>query len=377
MAALLRPSSAPQWGMCSGSVMASMGAPDFDTEQKREGTAAHWVCEAALNTGSMCAQFEGQTAENGVRVTAEMCEAAQVYVDDVRRVLAEFGGELRTEVRLEMPSIHPENRGTADSIVIVHAAGRLFIWDFKFGRRRVDAKGCLQLIDYAAGVRDMLNIDGHAEQHTRIDLTIVQPRTYKPCGPVDTWSVLLSDLRPYWNQLAAKAHEAVNGPLFTAGKHCRDCPAVIRCDTAAMYKYSVYQYCDQPYTINTLSDKEVATEYRNMCDAFEVIKARKEALSDEIKHRINAGRDTGMRLSSKPGRKAWAVDPAAVIATFKAIGVDAVKPDIKTPTQLEKLVPDEHKQTAAAMFKQLTKQNYGSELVEADQSIASRVFSKN
>ena len=377
MAALLRPSSAPMWGVCSGSVMASMGAPDIDTEQKREGTAAHWAGELALQSGGMCADYEGRLHANGVRIDAEMCEAAQVYVDDVRRVLAEFGGELQTEVKLEMPSIHPENRGYVDGMVAVYAVGRLFLWEFKYGRRRVDAKDNLQMVDYAAGIKDMYGIDGHAEQHTRIDLIVVQPRCFKPNGPVDTWSVLLSDLRPYWNQLRAKAEEATTNPKFTAGKQCRDCPAIIRCDTAAMYNYSVYQYGDQPYEINTLDDKQIATEYRNMSDAFEVVKARRDALHDEIKHRINAGRETGMRLSSKPGRSAWTVDKAAVIATFKAIGVDASKSDIKTPTQVEKLVPAEHAETAALMLKQLSQRNYSSELIEADQSIASRVFSKN
>ncbi len=377
MAALLRPSSAPQWGVCSGSVMASMGAPDIDTEQKREGTAAHWVAQSALINGNQCAEYEGATAENGTRVDAEMCEAAQVYVDDVRRVLSEFGGELHVEIPLNMPSIHPENRGTADGLVIVYAAGRLFIWDFKYGRRRVDAKGNLQLIDYVAGVRDMLNIDGHADQHTRVDLTVVQPRCYKPAGSVDTWSVTMAELRPYFNQLTAKAHEALTNPTFTAGKQCRDCPALLRCDTATMYSYSVYQYCDQPYDINTLSDKEITTEYRNISDALEVIKARKEALYDEIKHRVNAGRDTGMRLATKNGRLRWTADRDAVIASFKSIGVDASKSDVKTPTQTLALVPAEHKATAEAMIGQLAERPTGVELVEADQTLASRVFSKN
>lgn len=374
MAALLRPSSAPSWGVCSGSVMANMGAPDIDTEQKREGTAAHWVGESALNTGAQCHEFEGQVAPNGVRVDAEMCEAAQVYVDDVRAVLAEFGGEMHTELKVHMPRIHEQNSGTLDGQVIVLAAGRLFIWDFKYGRRRVDAKENLQLIDYAEGVREMLGLDGHAEQYTRIDLRVIQPRCYKPAGVIDTWSVMLCDLRPYWNQLHEKAHEALTNPTFTAGKQCRDCNALHRCDTAAMYSYSVYQYASQPYQINTLTDSELAAEYHNMSDALDIIKSRKEELYDELKHRTEAGKPTGKTIGTKTGAPKWHADKAAVIASFKAIGVDVSKSDVITPTQALQRTPAEHRPTAEAMVAQLAKRKHSNELIDAADALSSRVF---
>lgn len=351
-----------------------MGAPNIDTEQKREGTAAHWVGESALLDGQPCATYEGQTAPNGVRVDSDMCEAAQVYVDDVRRVLAEYGGALHVELTVSMPSIHPENRGTLDGQVVVYSASRVFIWDFKYGRRRVDARGNLQLIDYAAGVKDLLNIDGHQEQYTRVDIVVVQPRCYKPCGPVDTWSVMLSELRPYWNQLRTKAEEALMNPKFTAGKWCRDCPALVRCDTATMYSYSVYQYADQPYEINTLTDKQATTEYRNMCDAYDVIKARRDALHDDVRHRTSSGKNTGLALDAVQGRAKWAIDDDTVITAFKQLGITASKETPLTPKQMVDRSPAELKATVAGMVKQLSKRNTSTELVPAEDCLTSRIF---
>ena len=46
--ALLAPSSAPIWGHCSGSVLAQQSAANIDTQQSREGTAAHWVGSECL-----------------------------------------------------------------------------------------------------------------------------------------------------------------------------------------------------------------------------------------------------------------------------------------------------------------------------------------
>lgn len=375
MAALLRPSSAPMWGNCSGSVMANLGAPDFDTEQKREGHAAHWCVEDTLRNGGNCIDRLGKQAPNGTVIDDDMVECGQIYVDDVRAVLAQYGGELHIELPVTMHGIHPENRGTLDGQVTVLTAQRLFLWDFKYGRRRVDARGNLQLIDYAFGLREKLNIDGHAEQHIRIDIRVVQPRCSKPSGPIDTWSVMLAELRPYWNQLTRKAHEATSAqPKFSAGPWCRDCAAIVRCDTAAMFSYSVFHYVDQPYQINTLTDRQAATELRNMQDAEDVIKARKEALEEEVKHRVKSGKNCGLVLQTTKGRRKWSAGNEVIIATFTQLGVKAVKETPLTPKQMLDAMPADKKETAAMIIKQLSTCPAGETLVDEKDCLTSRIF---
>lgn len=374
MAALLRPSAAPLWGNCSGSVTANMGAPDIDTEQKREGTAAHWCVEDTLRTGGSCHDRVGRIAPNGVRIDDDMAEAGQIHVDDVRAVLEQYGGQLLVEQPIDMSEIHPENRGTLDTAVAVYAQNRIFLWDFKYGRRRVNARGNLQMIDYAFGLRKLFGIDGNAEQYTRIDIRIIQPRTYKPCGPVDTWSVMLAELRPYWNQLHQKAHQALTDPKCTAGRWCVDCHGLARCDTAAMYSWSVYHHADQDYQINTLTDKQLGTELRNMQDAEAVVKARAEALEQEALHRTKAGKDVGLALQTVPGRIKWNVDDSLLIATFKQLGVEATKPKTLTPKQLIDATPPELKGTAKAIIDRYTVTPSSTALVDKADSISSRVF---
>ena len=340
---ILRASGAPQWANCSGSLAANAGAIDRDTQAAREGTATHWVGATTLEafqSGSgqplTCDGYVGQMAPNGVMIDSKMAQGAQVYVDDILAVAQEHGAlqGLLIEHKVHMPQIHQQNGGTLDCGLALLDKGLIYIWDGKFGHRDNRALGNEQLIDYTAGLMAELNLTGIDDQHITVILRIVQPFCYHAEGPVNEWRVMLSDLRPYFNILRAKAEEALVNPNMSSGKWCRDCDALGRCAVARKANYNLLDYVNEPYDIDNMSGPDLATERAIIADALTVAKARLDAIEDNLHHRISSGAtDTGLALETSAGRLAWSIPIPQAVALAAQFGVDAAKADVLTPTQ--------------------------------------------
>lgn len=383
----LPPSGSPQWGICSGSILANMHAPDIDTEEKREGTAGHWVMEQCLlrwrdpDGGSpSCFEWVGKVAPNGVIIDEKMAEGAQVIVDDVLTVCNQYGGlrNLLIEFRVHMPRIHEHNWGTLDVSLFVPEAALLFIWDYKGGHRENRAKENLQLIDYTQGLIEHHGIDGHADQHITASLRIVQPFCYKAKGPIDEWRVLLSDLRPYFNQLHGKAHEAFINPLLSTGPHCRDCAAVGKCSAQRKATYNLIDYANQPYEMDAMSGAELAVERSILIDGLAAAKSRLEAIEDDLQLRVSDGAtDTGLALETKYGHIKWTVPYDQAIAFASQFQVDAQKKAAITPTQTIAAAPREMRPCIEQAIKAVsTRPAGGLKLTNADDTIGARAFKR-
>lgn len=383
----LAPSAAPQWAYCSGSVIANLNAPDGDTQESREGTAAHWVGAECLETWKVadggcprCADWLDKTAPNGIIIDDKMVEGAQVLVDDVLSVAQEHGAlrSMMIEHRVHMPQIHADNWGTFDCAIWVPGANMLYIWDYKHGHRENRARGNMQMIDYSAGLYNELKFNGVADQQVTVSFRIVQPFCYTAMGAVDEWRVLMADLRPYYNQLNAKANEAMTNPSMTSGKHCRDCAAVGTCPTARRSMYSLIDYVNEPYQIDTMDDPALAVEYRILRDGKAVLKERLDAIADELRHRVQNGSvATGFALESKPGRLAWKIPASQAIALASQFGIDASKPGVLTPTQTRDAAPSALRAAFKQTLEAVTERPAGTlQLINADDTIAARAFKR-
>lgn len=383
----LAPSSAPQWGHCSGSVTANMHAPDLDSEASLKGTAAHWVGEECLrawklpgSTAPSCFDLVGKAAPNGVVIDDEMAEGAKVFVDDVLRVAQEYGAlqKMLIEHRVSMPQIHEQNWGTFDCCIPLLDKGVIYLWDYKNGHRENRARGNLQLIDYVAGIINELNIDGHADQHIRVVLRLVQPFCYKANGPVDEWSCMLSDLRPYFNQLSMKAHEALSNPSMSTGEWCRDCAAVRTCSAARAASYNLIDLVNEPYTMDAMDGQALATERRIIQSGLKAAKARLEAIEDDLQHRITGGAtDTGLALQATSGNLAWSVPTSQAIALASQFQGDIAKGGVLTPTQAKAKIPPELRQQFEQVLKTVTRRPSGGlKLVDASDTIGARAFKR-
>jgi len=390
--AILPPSGAPVWGHCSGAVLASQPFPDISGPEAEIGEAAHWVVSECLENwremsgkatpfGLAAEDYVGQLSPEGVRITDDMAEGAQVMVDDVIDIAGKAFAlqSLKVEHRVYAPQIHPENDGTLDAALWLPNAGRLYLWDYKNGHRENIAKGNLQLVNYVAGLVNELQIDGTADQHITVHIRIVQPFCYNAAGPVDEWVVPLSDLRGYFNQLNIKAHEALStSPKLTTGLWCRDCPAVGKCTAARKAGYRLIDYANQPYAMDAMAGADLSIERLILSDGIKAAKARLGAIEDDIRHRVqNGDTSTGLVLETTPGNLDWTVEPGVAVAFASQFGVDATKPGALTPTQTIKATSKEMRPVIQEAIKAVTRRNQGGlKLINAGDTKASRAFAK-
>ena len=384
----LAPSSAPQWGHCSGHVMAAAQAPELESESSRRGTAAHWVGSEVLGNFQspqeglpiLCSDFIGKTAPNGVVIDDEMAEGADIYTSDVLAVAQEHGAvqKMLVEHRVHAPQIHDKNWGTLDCAIPLIDEGVIYLWDYKNGHRETRAKGNLQLVNYMAGLYAELNINGLQDQHIRVVMRIVQPFCYKAKGAVDEWSFLLSDLRAYFNQLHAKAHEAFDKPTLSTGPWCRDCPAVKNCSAARRAAYNLIDYVNAPYQMDTMTGAELAVERTILENGLVAAKARAQAIEDELHSRVSDGAtDTGLSLEASRGRSAWTIPVEQAVALAGQFGADISKPGVKTPTQSVAAVPRELRQQFEQVLATVTHRPAGGlKLIEAGDTLGARVFKR-
>ncbi len=389
----LPPSSAEQWGHCSGSRAAQLPFPNVDTAETRHGVAGHWVMAEMLtglkayyaaggtveNAIADCRIFLGLTAPNGVVVDAKCVEGAQIIVDDVAATCGDNPGNwvrLMVEQRVYMPFIHPENWGTLDVALPVFDRNQLFIWDYKQGHRECPARGNLQMTDYLGGLMQLFNIDGYRDQTIEAFVRIVQPYCYRDTGPIEEWRVVLSDLRGAFNQLKMKAIESFTAPTLSTGLWCRDCRARGICSAVRAAGYNFVDLVNQPYAMDSMNSADLAVERDILAEVLAVAKARLEAIEDDLMHRIQGG-DTGsgLTLNSSAGRLEWTCPPAQAVALGKQFGVDISELAVQTPTQAKLTVPAKMRSMFEQVIKGFTRRPPGAlKLVRAENSIGARAF---
>lgn len=368
--------------------MAAMHAPNVESEASREGTAAHWVmAEVLLNYRDkrsgplMCSGYIDQTAPNGVVIDEKMAEGAQVIVDDVLEVAQKYGAlqSMLIEYRVQAPHIHDQhNWGTLDVAIYLPEQFLLFVWDYKHGHREVRAKENLQLINYAEGLRHEFGIDGAHDQRLTVNFRVVQPFCYSAAGVVSEWQCLMSDLRPYTNQLYAKAYDAFSNPTLSSGKHCRDCPAVGMCAGAKQAAYNLIDVVNEPYQMDTMDGPALATERRILTDGLAAAKARLEALEENLQHRIQNGEvGTGLALEAATGREKWTVPPEQAAALATQFGFTISQLAVKTPNQARQAAPKEVRTNFATVIKTMTERPPGGlKLVDAADSRTAQAFKR-
>lgn len=355
--------------------------PEIPTQEARDGTAAHEIGAAMIRAATVGQRlrwqdFDGKAAKDGTLFDEEMFDAAQVYADDVASLMRStgvFGGpNLRVEQPLPAARIHPSAFGTPD-VSLYHAAGAtLYVYDFKFGRRYVDAFENWQGIYYAAGLLDLMGVDGLADQLLNVEVRIVQPRAYGRGGPVRSWRVKASDLRQFVNRLETMAAAQFKAdPVATSGAHCRDCAGRFRCPAAlrggvSLFEASV-QALPEPPTPTALG-----LQLSIIKRAIEQLEALEVAYEERVSGAIRSGTAVpGWAFEQSYGRQAWTCSVADAVAVGQSLGVDISKPGVMTPKQA--IAAGLNESIVAALT---TTPKRGVKLIPDDGSHARRVFTK-
>lgn len=366
--AILAPSSADRWVRCTGSVQLCQRYPEADdTPSSMEGTAAHWVCSEylvgrypPLNT----------LAPNGIAVTDEMIEGAQLYCDSFPAEVLQPGSSLRCENRVSATRIHAECWGTPDADWI--ANGCINVADYKFGHGYVNEFENYQMICYLVGVLDELP---HFDDQTmRFNLAIIQPRCYHRDGTVRRWTGLVADLRPLINKLIYAAQMALSDKAeLHVGHHCNHCPAIHACPAAQVAAQDAFDLA-QATLPSPMDATSLGLLLRKLKRAQDVLKAMGNGLEEEAEARIRGGEAVaGFGLAAGRGRIDWDKSPEEIEVLGSMFGVDLTKKGLITPTQakaaLKKKGIDEAVISAYSSLK-----SGALQLTQSDDTLTRRVF---
>lgn len=289
--AILSPSSAHRWLMCTPSARFEEQIPGRESPYAAEGSLAHEVAAHVLLVRS------GQRVDNGVPAeltnhelyTPEMYDHAVAYAD---YVMAK-GGNIWVECTYDLARFVPQGSGTADATNFT--AGTIHVTDYKYGAGvRVSATGNKQLMLYALGA---LVCSGKNFVDTKtVTMSIFQPRV----GGVSTWELPVNELLDWAkNELAPKAVLAIAGAGdFAAGDHCRFCKAHTRC--AAFYEtYSSVRGMVDKRTISDEQRREVLTSGKAVATW---IKAMEE---DALNRLLTGVAVPGFKLVEGRGKRAF------------------------------------------------------------------------
>lgn len=358
------PSSFGRLMQCGGSHALAAYYPDESGPAAEEGTAAHWVAQQLLQHGEVVPV--DAVSPNGVIVTQEMTEGAAMYAD---HVLSATGAcpALRVEKRVDCSRLHPDCWGTPDSYAWTDA-NTLHVFDYKFGHGFVDEIENWQMIAYAAG----LLADTVDDQSVVVHMHIIQPRCYHRRGPVRTWAVVASELRPYINRLIGQLADIEQGEaVCTPGGACRYCPARAGCEALQRIGQIGMDVAGQPVPLD-LPFPDAAIEHRMLDEAIRLLTARRDGLAEQLESGLRRGaRIPGYALETVAGREKWAGAPADVAAVGALYGVDLMRPaEPVTPNQARKLLPA----SATALVAPLTSRSNTQKLVAVDPRDARRIF---
>jgi hypothetical protein len=332
---VVAPSSAARRFQCSASTTLERdhGLPESDDPAAPEGVAAHWGVAEQLS-GRLV--DEGEIAPNGVVLTDEMAQAADQVLDYVTKLLAPFGlrpEQGHIEERVKISRVHDQSFGTPDYWIWL-PGWILFILDFKFGHRRVEAFENRQLVEYLAGVsegrpRDVPDIA------VNVIAVIAQPRAHHRDGPIREWRTTLADMRGLINQQSNAAHEALGpNPRARVGEECRDCRARHVCPALQGAAYAAMDEA-QRATPMPLPAAAASLELRLVRRALERLEARQSGLEEQISGELKRGtRVPGWRVEHGAGRERWKRPAAEVIAVGSMMGLNLAKvPEPVTPKQ--------------------------------------------
>lgn len=334
--AFLAPSSAFRWAKCPRSASMEADYPEEEASPASlEGTAAHWVNEQLLRGTPAILD---QQAPNGVAVTRQMIEGAEMVQSDIIAALGhEYRGRLFIEQRVNIPRVHPSaNWGTPDYYAWERLAdGRLLlrVWDYKFGHGLIEVFENWQLLDYTAGLLDEAGVP---DTDIDVEMVVIQPRAYHRDGPVRRWRTAAYDLRGYFNRLeyAAALATGANPPAHPDPDACEQCRGRHACEALQRAAYRAADAGGQSVAFN-LSARALGLELRELTRAQALLSARVSGLEEEVAARIKRGEAVpGWAMESTPGRLAWDKPDAEVLALGQMFGLTMTKaPELITPTQ--------------------------------------------
>ena len=141
--------------------------------------------------------------------------------------------------------------------------------------------------------------------------------------------------------------------------------------------YNLIDLVDSPLAFDTMAGGDLATEREIRLRGQTMLKARLEAIEDDLTHRVKNGDGScGLSLDSVPGRINWTVEPGQAIAAVGLMGIDITRQHCDTPTQARARLPAAMRDAFDQAIKPLTKRSRSLKLVNSTDTLAARAFRK-
>ena len=320
-----RPSSAVRWVECMASVRLQNAMPEDQSEDAKEGVAAHWVAAQVLGDHAQLEELTDRPAPNGVIVTGDMLDHVQFYIDTING--ATDGAPVIVERSL--PSLPGVEDGTPDAYrVSNHTAD---VWDFKYGYGIVEAVNNWQLGIYIVSL-----FCRHEWKFQTVTGHIVQPRPYHWQGRVRSWTVTNAEAIKLYHMFerTAQLTQDPNADART-GPHCRYCTAMPICEAAHRAALNAVDVSMQA-TSHTLTGSEAAHELAVLRRGLDAIKARFDAVEGQTKALLDGGQIVpGWSMQRSYGNRVFLDDTLPVLEAITGRTLTELKP--LSPSKVEKL----------------------------------------
>lgn len=331
---------------CPGSAHAERNLADTSSEAADYGIKLHDIAARAL--------ISGVDAVDMIEDDDTGAEIVQAYLDEVRALHRELGGQLLVEQRFHLANIADELWGTADAVIL--APPCIAVADLKtgFGRvraRRDDGRPNLQLAGYCLGAMEVVP---RGEVITSITLSVVQPRnggtTRIDVDPLEMIE-LAADLSD------AVAQGCAPDAARSAGGHCKYCKAAAGCAVLRAFTFEVahleFDDLGDGAVASTPSPEEMGPdEIARALHSAETIEIWLKAVREFAHVQAKLGAPpTGWKLVERAGRTIWrdnARDEVIeLVRRYNGTDEDVFsEPKLRTPKQVlaslkkRKAVPD-------------------------------------
>lgn len=245
--ALLSPSSAHRWIVCTPSARLEYEAADSGSTASEEGSLAHAIGELMLYRevkiiSQLNYDFELEKLQQHKLYKPEMLAYCRDYADFVIEQFNEYkandpNAQLFIETKIDISAYIPEAFGTGDAAIV--SRGTLHFIDLKYGKGvPVDAEDNAQLKLYAIGLLKLFELEYNIEN---VKATIYQPRI----DNTSTWATTSDDLLDWVYDIAMPAaKKAFDGEgVFSPGeKQCQFCRIRATCKAYAEYNLELAKF---------------------------------------------------------------------------------------------------------------------------------------
>lgn len=362
-------SGAHRWFACPGSVRLSEKAPPQKSSiYAEEGTAAHELAEICLTKKSDPSEYLGKPMSNGVKVTEDMIEGVNTYLDGIASYMANGKYIMLVELSHNLSVLFPDLFGTADCVLISSDMKQLAVWDFKFGKTPVEVYENKQLMYYALIAINFLfekkdDFDnpilfGWHQTLEQIDLVICQPRGGHKEGPIRLWSLMAPRLDEFAKEVteAAEATAKPDAPLV-AGDHCKFCNAMTICpafsqqiDDVAAGSFSVIKAGGQPNL--PISSELDIEQLAKILPKLGLLADWIESVEGYAYDLASAGEEIpGYKVVKRKANRKWIDADEAEVELMLYIDSDQIfTKKIISPAQAEKLLGVKRKKDIAGLY---------------------------